>query len=122
MTTTIIMSENDESVKMKKCTLCFKNYPEEGWKKKANGELYRTCEDCRIRERDAYRKKALSPEFIERRKELQKESYNTQEAYEKRELYSKARVKCPDCDKEMGKAGLYVHVKNKCCKGRNPEV
>ena len=116
------MSDIVESVKMKKCTLCLKTYPEEGWKMKANGELYRTCEHCRIRERDAYRKKALVPEFIERRKELQNESYRTQEAYEKRELRSKLRVKCPDCDKEMGEPGLRVHVKNKCCKGRNPEV
>jgi hypothetical protein len=116
------MSDNVESVKMKKCTLCSQNYPEEGWKMKANGELYRTCEHCRIRERDAYRKKALAPEFIERRKELQKENYNTQDAYDKRELDSKVRVKCPDCDKEMGQRGLRAHVKNKSCKGRNPVV
>ena len=112
------MSDIDESVKMKKCTLCFKNYPEEGWKVKANGEMYRTCEHCRIRERDAYRKKALAPEFIERRKELQKDNYHIEQDYEKRQL----RVKCPDCDKEMFKPGLRAHVKNKYCKGRNPKV
>ena len=112
------MSDNVEILKMIKCTLCFEKYPEEGWKSKANGELYRTCEHCRIRERDQYRKKALAPEFIERRKELQKEYYQTEEAYEKRQL----RVKCPDCDKEMGKRGLRAHVKNKSCKGRKPEV
>ena len=112
------MSDNVESLKMRKCTLCLKKYPEEGWKVKANGEMYRTCECCRIRERDEYRRKALAPEFRERRKELQKNIYNTQDAYEKRTL----RVKCPDCDKEMGKAGLRAHVKNKSCKGRNPEV
>ena len=112
------MSDNVESVKMKKCTLCSQSYPEEGWKMKANGEMYRTCEHCRIRERDAYRKKALAPEFIERRKELQKESYDTQDAYEKRVL----RVKCPDCDKELSQRGLRAHVKNKSCKGRNLEL
>ena len=122
MWATIVMSDDAESLKMKKCTLCSQQYPEEGWKVKANGEMYRTCEHCRIRERDAYRKKALAPEFRERRKEQHKENYRTQEAYEKRELRSKLRVKCPDCDKEMGERGLHVHVKSKCCKGRNPEV
>ena len=116
------MSGNVESLKMRKCTLCLKKYPEEGWKVKANGEMYRTCECCRIRERDEYRRKALVPEFRERCREQHKENYNTQDAYDKRELDSKVRVKCPDCDKEMGQRGLRAHVKNKSCKGRNPVV
>ena len=114
----MVMSDDVESLKMKKCTLCLSNYPDKGWKVKANGELYRTCEHCRIRIRDAYRKKALAPEFIQRRKELQKDNYHTEEAHEKRVL----RVRCPDCDNEMFKPGLRAHVKNKSCKGRNPEV
>ena len=118
----MVMSDDVESLKMTKCTLCFQNYPEEGWKMKANGELYRTCEHCRIRERDAYRKKSLAPEFVERRRELDRENYHTEEAYEKRKLYSKLRVKCSGCDKEMGKAGLRAHVKNKSCKGMIPVV
>jgi hypothetical protein len=110
------MSDNVES--LIKCTLCSVKYPLEGWKAKPNGELYRTCETCRLRERDAWRKKALNPEFNERVRVLQKENYHTEQDYQKRCL----RVKCPDCDKEMGVPGLRAHVKNKSCKGRKPEV
>ena len=106
------MSDNVESLKMRRCTLCLKKYPEEGWKVKANGEMYRTCECCRIRERDEYRRKALAPEFIERRKELQKENYDTQDAYEKRTL----RVKCPICGREVFQSGLSKHNKSKVCR------
>ena len=71
---------------------------------------------------EEYRKKVL-----ERKKEMHKERYSTDEEYRNKKLeqcriYNRVRVKCPDCDKEMNRASLYDHVKNKCCKGRNLEV
>ena len=59
----------------------------------------------------------MDAEFREQVRVQQRELYHTQGQYEKRCL----RVKCPDCDKEMGVPGLRALVNNQSCKGRNLE-
>ena len=88
------------------------------WGVNPNGELYQYCNDCRVDNRAVWNKKYNDPAFRERVTALQKENYHTEDAYQKREL----RVKCPDCEKEMGDRGLRAHVKNNYSKGRKPEV
>ena len=108
----IIMSGNVESLTMRKCTRCLKKYPVDDWGTKPNGDYYQYCNVCRVENRDDYRRKALVPEFRERCKEQHRENYNTQDAYDNRQL----RVKCPICNREVFQSGLSKHNKSKVCR------
>jgi hypothetical protein len=141
MVATSVMSENVEA--LKKCYRCSFEFSLKDWKVKPNGEFCRMCNDCREDNRAVWHRKsqeskdacrdnhkekyATDEEYRKKHLEKRRERYATDETYrnkklERSKISNRVRVKCPDCDKEMNATSLYDHVKNKCCKGKKPEI
>ena len=102
------------------CSKCSFKEPRGEWKTKPDGSLYKVCPGCR----EMFRTHAKTGTvYYCSPNEYQTIIYNTDEVYRLKTLAQAkirdaCRANCPDCNKEMNKGSLYVHVKYKSCKGK----
>ena len=121
----IIMSDNVESLKMRKCTRCLQKYPVDDWGMKPNGDYYQYCNVCRVENRAEWHMKSQDIKDTAAQNAKEKMLYDSEyrtKRIEQTRLTGSRLVKCPICDREVSHYGLSSHKKSKVCKASVPVV
>ena len=119
------MSDNVESLKMRKCTLCLKKYPVDDWGTKPNGDYYQYCNVCRVENRAEWHMKSQDIKDTAAQNAKEKMLYDSEyrtKRIEQTRLTGSRLVTCPICGREVSHYGLSKHKKSNVCKASVPEV